>query len=74
MSNSLSILCIGDPHIRIEEQEDIHSYFNELTTILNTIDNLDFIIILGDVLHNHSILHTGSLNLATEFFKICKKM
>lgn len=75
--NYLNIFCIGDPHIRIEEEDDIYTYFQELFNIIQSTDlshTIDFIIILGDVLHNHSTLQTGSLNLATQFFKFCKSI
>jgi DNA repair exonuclease SbcCD nuclease subunit len=75
-SNSINILCIGDPHLRIEDYEDITIYFDQLLSIfeqiISNMNQLDYIIILGDVLHNHSIVHTQSLNLALQFFNMCK--
>ena len=70
---NLKIFCIGDPHIRIQDEEDINEYLNKLENAISNIPDLDYIIILGDILHNHETLHTESLNLAVLFFKCCKK-
>ena len=53
--------------------EDVNEFLNKLEIAISNIPNLDYIIILGDVLHNHETLHTESLNLAVLFFKCCKK-
>ncbi len=70
---NLKLFCIGDPHIRIQDEEDVNEYLNKLEIALSNIPDLDYIIILGDILHNHETLHTESLNLAIQFFKCCKK-
>ena len=70
---NLKIFCIGDPHIRIQDEEEVNEYLNKLELALINIPDLDYIIILGDILHNHETLHTESLNLAIRFFKCCKK-
>jgi len=72
LKNKLKIFCIGDPHIRIQDEEDINEYLNKLELFLKSAPDLDYIIILGDILHNHESLHTESLNLAIRFFKLCK--
>jgi DNA repair exonuclease SbcCD nuclease subunit len=69
---NLKVFCIGDPHIRIQDEEDIKEYLNKLEIALSNISDLDYIVILGDILHNHETLHTESLNLAILFFKLCK--
>ncbi len=70
--NQLNIFCIGDPHIRIQEEEDVLFFYNQLNNYLSSNSNIDMIIILGDILHNHETLHTESLNLAIKLFKYCK--
>ncbi len=73
MNSKLKIFCIGDPHIRIQDEEDINEYLTKLELFLKSVPDLDYIVILGDILHNHETLHTESLNLAILFFKLCKK-
>lgn len=67
-----NILCIGDPHLKIEEQEHSTNFINTIQNILINTPDIHLIIILGDILHTHEKLHSGSLNLALQLFKICK--
>lgn len=69
----MKILCIGDPHIKIEEEDNIHLLIERIESFITTIKDINYIIILGDVLHNHEKIHTESLNLALKFFQMCKK-
>ena len=67
------ILTIGDPHIIGKEYDNVIQLLDSIENILKTTPNIDIIIILGDVLHNHSIIDTSSLNLALRLFKLCKQ-
>lgn len=68
----MKILCIGDPHLRIEDEIQAKLLIKNVNKFLNENKNIDIIIILGDILHNHEKIHSASLNLAIEFFKMCK--
>lgn len=67
-----TFLIIGDPHLRIEEEVAIQHYTQSIHTIIQE-NTPDIIIILGDVLHNHEKIHSGSMNLAISFFNMCRK-
>lgn len=65
----MKLLCIGDLHI---QKKNLH-IFNEFQTQLlswldNNIENIDGIVILGDVLHTMDIINTLCLNTALIFF------
>jgi DNA repair exonuclease SbcCD nuclease subunit len=68
----MKILCIGDPHLRIEDEIQAKLLIKNINTLLTENTNINIIVILGDILHNHEKLHSASLNLALEFFKMCK--
>lgn len=69
---STKILIIGDPHIRIEEEVAIQHYIESISSIIR--DQVpDIILLLGDILHNHEKIHSGSMNLAISFFNMCRK-
>jgi DNA repair exonuclease SbcCD nuclease subunit len=61
-----TVLCIGDPHFKVEN-------IPEIDLLINRIENIalerkpDIIICLGDLLHTHERLHTTPLNKAYEF-------
>ena len=67
MTNT-KFLVIGDPHFKtsnVPESEDF------ITKCIDLVKNEcpDFIIILGDILHEHERLHTIPLNIAYDFIK-----
>jgi len=61
-------LVIGDPHFKTSNLPDTDDFINK-TIDLAAKESPDFIIILGDVLHEHERLHTIPLNKAYEFIK-----
>jgi DNA repair exonuclease SbcCD nuclease subunit len=62
---TITVLCIGDPHIQVSNIIETDLLIKELIT-LATEKQPDLIIILGDVLHTHERLHTIALNKAYE--------
>lgn len=61
-------LCIGDPHIRVSNIQDVDLFIERLfSRVLNT-ENFEGIVVLGDTLHDHERLHTTPMNKAIEFF------
>lgn len=66
------ILVIGDPHLRIEEEVAIQHYIQSIQSII-TDNKPDIIILLGDILHNHEKIHSGSMKLAISLFNVCRK-
>jgi len=67
----MKFLCIGDPHFKTDNCEETNDFIKKLEEyIKNNLDTIDYIIVLGDILHNHEKLHTSALNIATSFFKM----
>ena len=63
------ILAIGDPHFRTDNITETQQFSQELEQYISTND-IDIIIVLGDILHTHEKLHTSALNAAVDFFKM----
>ena len=59
-------IVIGDPHFKTSNVPDTDDFIKKIK-ILALYQKPDFIIILGDVLHEHERLHTIPLNKAYEF-------
>ena len=57
------ILFIGDPHIQVDNISDVETLIRKLTDLANK-RKPDYIIIAGDILHNHERVHTLTLNKA----------
>jgi UDP-2,3-diacylglucosamine pyrophosphatase LpxH len=67
----MKFLCIGDPHFKTDNCEETNDFIKKLEEyIKSNLDTIDYIIVLGDILHNHEKLHTSALNIATSFFKM----
>ena len=62
------IICVGDIHIKLDNTHLIDSIEEQLTTFINKYD-VDYVILLGDILHYHEKLHTQSLNKACKFIE-----
>lgn len=66
---STRILVIGDVHIKNNNISDIQRFLSELNNLLLN-EKFDFIVSLGDTLHDHSKLETIPLSTADDFFKL----
>uniref|UniRef100_A0A6C0KS08 Calcineurin-like phosphoesterase domain-containing protein n=1 Tax=viral metagenome TaxID=1070528 RepID=A0A6C0KS08_9ZZZZ len=60
------ILCIGDPHFRVDNVIEIEEFVSKLLPLIDE-RKPDFIVVLGDLLHTHERLHTIPLNKAYDF-------
>lgn len=67
------IICVGDIHIKLDNthlidiiEQHIIDYTGEY--------NVDYVILLGDILHYHEKLHTQSLNRACKFIENISKL
>ncbi len=63
-------LCIGDPHFKLDNIEDTRQFISNLDKYLSAHDEINYIVVMGDVLHTHEKLHTTALNVAVDFFKM----
>jgi DNA repair exonuclease SbcCD nuclease subunit len=71
----MKIAIIGDVHIKPDNIPDIRLFQSRLLTELAK-HRLDFIVVLGDILHSHENLHTEALNqaniLVESLRRLCK--
>jgi DNA repair exonuclease SbcCD nuclease subunit len=68
----LKILCIGDPHIKIDNLAEFKEFEIKLIELIEK-ENPNFIVCLGDILHTHERLHTIPLNKAYSFIDNIRK-
>ncbi len=66
----MKILAIGDPHFKVDNIEEGKIFTENLSLFLSQNTDIEIIVVLGDVLHNHEKLHTFALNSATNFFSM----
>ena len=62
------ILCIGDPHIKSDNSLETDLMVSKLQELI-IIEDPDFIIVLGDILHYHERIPMYTLKRATAFLK-----
>lgn len=66
------ILCIGDQHFKPSNILQVDIFLKKLDQWLS-INPVDIIISMGDLLHTHERLHTQALNKALEYINILRK-
>lgn len=64
-TESVSILCIGDPHIEEKNIKEVEFFIEKLLILVDE-KKPDLIVILGDVLSDFERVHTIALNKAYE--------
>lgn len=69
---SVKILCVGDPHIQVDNIVEINMFIEKLEELVIN-SNPDLIVVLGDILHTHERLHTTALNKAYELINMLRK-
>jgi len=69
----MKILAIGDPHFKVDTLFDSDQYMIKVENAIKGIDDLDYIIVLGDVLHTHEKIYTFAMNMAVKFLKMCSQ-
>ncbi len=60
------VLAIGDPHFKVDELGELDDYISQVVHIARE-EKCDFIVVLGDVLHDHEKINTLALNKACKF-------
>jgi DNA repair exonuclease SbcCD nuclease subunit len=61
-------LFIGDPHIKLDNLDDIDLFYSKLELVIKQ-RKPDYIIIGGDLMHYHERLYTSPLNRAFNFVR-----
>jgi DNA repair exonuclease SbcCD nuclease subunit len=62
----MNILCVGDPHIKVDNLHMIDLLEQQLLAVIQT-HAPNFVVLLGDLLHHHEKLYTLALNRAYTF-------
>lgn len=62
----MNILCIGDPHFKVENVPETAEFTVKLIDLIKNTDP-DIVVILGDLLHTHELVHTDALNRCCDF-------
>ena len=66
-----NILLIGDPHFKVSNPLESHQFHDEvLKNIKNLEKQIDFIVILGDILDTHEKIHMQPFCRAINFLKM----
>ena len=68
----MKILAIGDPHFMTSNIPEVELFLKNIEILIAN-EKPDFIVMLGDLLHEHERLHISPLNKAYEFIKILSK-
>lgn len=68
-----TVLCIGDPHFRVENITEVEDFISKLIPLIKE-RKPDFIVVLGDLLHTHERLHTIALNKAYDFINELRQL
>jgi DNA repair exonuclease SbcCD nuclease subunit len=69
----MNILAIGDPHFTPKDSIKIQKFTQEIVNIIQKFP-LNFLVILGDMLHTHEKVHTTALNYAYDFLRAITKL
>jgi len=75
MNKKMNILLIGDPHFKNNNQAETNVFVKETVSyVIKEKNNIDFIVILGDVLDTHERINLQALCRATNFIRELAKI
>lgn len=60
------VLAIGDPHFKVHTLEEMKMYTSRIVQVIQQ-TKPSFVVVLGDILHDHEKIHTKVLNTAYNF-------
>lgn len=69
----LRIGLVGDPHFSVKNVREMDEFTEKIIQWAKE-QNPDILIILGDILHTHAIIHMTPFLMAQEFLKLCSKI
>jgi DNA repair exonuclease SbcCD nuclease subunit len=67
--DKINILTIGDPHFQVKNPKESEELCQKIIELVKR-SSFDFIVVLGDILHNHESFHVKPWERATEFLHI----
>ena len=65
-----NILLIGDPHFKVSNSLETEQLYNETKNYLEKTKDLDFIVVLGDILDTHEKIHVQPFCKSIDFIKM----
>lgn len=68
----MKVIAIGDPHFKRDNIQNVELFISKITVLIDNVKP-DFIVMLGDLLHDHERLHTIPLNYAYDFVRVLSK-
>lgn len=69
----MKFLTIGDPHFKVDNLSEVNDFIRQTEKALQSIENLDFIVCLGDLLHTHARINSMPMNEAYKFIEVLSK-
>lgn len=69
---TVNSIVIGDPHFQISNISEAEEFIRKTLIIVQN-SSLDFIVVLGDILHTHEKVHVIPFKLACRFMKLLSK-
>ncbi len=73
IDEKITIIAIGDPHFKITNLKTIATYIIRVIESIHR-ENPAFVVILGDLLHEHEKIHTNVLNYAYDFIQQIREL
>ena len=73
MTSQVTVLFIGDPHIQVDNIQEVDLCIEKLILVAEE-KKPTFIILAGDLLHTHERLHTTPLNKCYDFIDKMRKI
>lgn len=70
---SAKCLCIGDPHFKVRNLNVLEEYCHKIYSLVKE-HSPDFIVVMGDLLDTHEIVHTIVFNNAVKFIATLSSM
>lgn len=70
----MKLLVVGDPHAKQDELGDCENLMLGIVDVLQTNPFVDKIVFMGDLFHNHSIVHVSVLDFWNRWFLKLKEM
>jgi len=70
---NFKFVTIGDPHFKLDNLSEVNDFIAQTEIELQQIENLDFIVCLGDLLHTHARINSMPMNEAYKFIEMLSK-
>lgn len=67
----MKVLAIGDTQFQTENITEVELFIDRLENLISTLE-IDFIVMLGDLLHTHERIHVLPLNCAYRFVNVLR--